>query len=61
VTRDGVGAAVRVEARVGGEPLCDRAGVTERFVVADAVIRALLEALDAVDAADVSGCLLVGG
>jgi hypothetical protein len=61
VTPDGVGAAVRVEARVGGEALCDRAGVAERFVVADAVTRALLDALVAVDAADVSGCVLVGG
>ncbi len=57
---DGVGAAVREEARGGGEALCDRAGVAERFMVADAVTRALLDALDAVDAADV-GCLLVGG
>jgi glycerate-2-kinase len=61
VTRDGVGAAVRVEPRAGGEALCDRAGVAERFMVAEAATRALLDALDDVNAADVSGCLLVGG
>ena len=54
-TRDGVGAAVREEARVGGEALCERGCVAERFAVA------VLDALDDVNAVDVSGCLLVGG
>jgi hypothetical protein len=61
VTLDGVGAAVREEARVGGEAPCERGGVAERFGVADLATRALLDALDAVNATDVSRCPLVGG
>ena len=61
MTREGVGAAVWEEARVGGEALCDRTGVAERFMVADAATRALLDALDAVNTADVSVCMTVGG
>ena len=61
VTRGRVGDAVREEARVGGEALCERGGVAERFGVADAAPRALLDALDAVSTADVSVCMTVGG
>jgi hypothetical protein len=61
VTRGRVGGAVREEACVGGDALCDRGGVAERVAVADAATRAVLDALDDVNAADVSGCPLVGG
>jgi glycerate-2-kinase len=60
VTRAGVSAAVREEARVGEEALCERGGVAEGFAVADAT-RALLRALADVNAVDVSVCMVVGG
>jgi len=61
VTRGRVGDAIREEAGVGGEALCERGGVVERFGVADVATGALLDALDAASTADVSVCMTVGG